>query len=142
MSEGKLKHYKKYMKRLILFASAIGVKVEYGESSSDGIWFPAVRKIKLDDDLTQAEEVATLLHELGHSMDDILSAQWKTEQVLGKAYTAMYSKKPTKKQVKLVVECEKRAWDYGRDIARRLNIRLGKWYDTSEHDGLKSYRDN
>lgn len=142
-SEGKLKHYKEYIERLTLFASAIGVKIEYVESaSSDGIWFPAARKIKIDDDLTEQEEIATLLHELGHSMDDILSAEWHKEKRLGRAYTAMYSKKPTKKQVKLVVECEQRAWNYGRDIARRLNIRLGKWYSVSEQDGLKSYRDN
>lgn len=146
MLNRKLKNYKIYLQRLKLFAQAMNIKIEYGELDAEGTWMPAIRKIKLDDDdLSQSFELAALLHELGHSMDDLLSTAAKEENALFKAYKAVYEskkgKKPTAKQLILVTSCEKRAWDNGRGIAHRLNIRLGKWYDEAERVCISSYKE-
>ncbi len=143
MPERALKHYEAYLERLFAFAKATGVKIRYDENqSSEGVWMPSIRKIKLDTDLSQSGEIASLLHELGHSLDDMLSTPAKLDEKLYKAYDAMYKDTCTKKQRALVVACEERAWNNGRDIANRLRIRLGKWYDQAEKYCLDSYKNN
>lgn len=133
----KLKHYETYLKRLDLFAAAINVKIIFGEVESEGIWFPRLKTVKIDDNLTNSETIATILHELGHALDDVLLSDLK----LHKAYHRLYNDKANAAQKIMVIDTEKKAWDSGRDIASRLNIRLGKWYDQQEAVSLKAYKD-
>lgn len=143
MPEYSLKNYKQYIERLILFAQATGITVIFRENDdSDGLWVPYSRKIIIHDQLSQSSEIACLLHELGHSMDDLLSLPPAVDNNLHKAYIALYSDKHTKAQRKAVVDCEKRAWSNARDIAKRLKIPLGKWFDAAERYCLKAYRFN
>jgi hypothetical protein len=141
MSDDRLKHYKTYLQRLHLFSKAIGVKIVIVENDDDGVWLPWTRTVKINDDLSQAAEIATILHELGHALDDILTPSARSASKMYKAYRAIYRNKYTKKQLALVLQAEKKAWRYGRDIADRLGIRLGKWYDKEEIESIKAYKD-
>lgn len=136
MNDVGLKHYRIYIKRLHRFAAAIGVTIQYGDY--EDIWVPSRRKIKIDDAVSNGTVLASLLHELGHALDDMVCSQ--TTEKTDNAYKAFYADKATKKQKSLVLQFEKRGWAYGREIASRLNIRLGKWFDDEEKTAIKSYR--
>lgn len=142
MPQRKLKNCQEYLRRLMLFAEATGVKVEYGDIDSEGVWMPASNKIKLDNDLSSSDLIASLLHELGHSVDDMIDTESAYQNRLYKAYNKIYVSKASKKQKYLVIECEQRAWNNAREIAKRLKIRLGKWFDDAEKYCLDCYREN
>jgi uncharacterized protein with von Willebrand factor type A (vWA) domain len=88
--------------------------------------------------LDDSTEIATLLHELGHQFDDALKDPKKRKKY-DKAYPAFYKGQASEKQKKLVLECEKRAWEYGKAIAKKLRIKLGKWYEHEKEQALKEY---
>lgn len=141
MKVRKLKHTEAYFKRLHTFASAMGIIVISDiDVDGEGQWIPTRNKIKIDQDLADSQLIATFLHELGHALDDITFNDPKHEERLGKAYYAVYQNTAKKTQTKLVVECEKRAWQKGRIIAKKLRIKLGKWYDEEEADCLAAYK--
>lgn len=133
-----LKNYKKYKTKLLAYAKVVNLKVEFKEESSDGVYIPSRSKIRVDDLLEESEEIATLLHELGHALDDKLDIE-AFPKSLERAYKQVYTGKPSKPQLNMVVECEKTAWNLGRVIAKKLRIKLGKWYDHHEAYALKSY---
>ncbi len=135
-----LKNFDIYKDKLLQYVEACSLTIAYREEDGDARYVPSRRKIYLDRDLSESTEIACLLHEIGHSMDDTLSAK-SLEKKIDRAYYAAYNKKPTTLQKELVVGCEERAWVYGRSIAKRLKIPLGKWFDREESDALKSYRD-
>lgn len=136
-----LKNYGSYIKRLNKFSAALGITViHHHEVEGDGVWMPARSRIKIDKNLSQMEEISTYLHELGHALDD-LHGGIKSSTRLHKAYHAVYSEKARKSQTQLVIECEARAWAIGREIAKKLKIRLGKWYDYAESVSIKAYKE-
>ena len=132
----KLKNYDLYLAKLKKYTRASRIKLVTNDIESS--YSPTARRIRLDTDLPQSHVIASLLHELGHSMDDLLVPKYLKS--LDKAYTAIYKDKQTAAQMTLVIDCEKRAWDYGRKIATILNIRLGKWYDDYQKACLAAYR--
>lgn len=140
MCRQNLPNYHKYWERLNNFANTLGIKIEYAENDSEGSFSQAHRKIRVDVGLCEAEDIATILHELGHAMDTLLVTPTISKHI-EKAYEVVYNRKPTRRQQSLVMGCEKRAWLYGRSIAKQLKIRLGKWYFQFERDCLKSYED-
>lgn len=140
MPEIKLKHFEVYSQRLRNYAAANGIAVLYKEHGVEGEWDPRTATVTLDNDQSQSAEIACFLHELGHSLDDLLSKPEVYDTKVWKAYDAMYANKATKKQRALVLQIEERAWKNGRDIAARLKIRLGKWYAQAETACLESYR--
>lgn len=142
MYKRKLKHYSQYLKRLRLFAKAMNIKIEYQDDlDAEGEWLPSVRLIKIASTTSESEEIAATLHEIGHSMDDLFSTSFTSENRTFKAYYRFYNNnKISKNQRKLILDCEKKAWRNGRDIARRLKIRLGKWFNDIEQECLNSYK--
>jgi hypothetical protein len=137
----KLKHLDSYLERLHNFARAMGITVISNvDVIGQGEWLPSKNRIKIDQGLLDSELIATFLHELGHALDDISTSSTKLDLRLAKAYYAVYNKISRKSQLQLVLNCEKRAWQKGRIIAKNLKIRLGKWYDEEEADCLSDYR--
>lgn len=137
-----LKHYDDYSFKLKRFAKAMGITVTYtSEIDCAASYQPHVRRIKIDSELPQSEEVAALLHELGHAIDDaIMIVNHKRHyKATDKAYPRYYAGKGTKKDALKVLLCERRAWKYGRAIAKRLDIRLGVWYDEFMLECLEAY---
>jgi len=134
----KLPKYEEYLEKLVRYCEATELSVEHKEYEGDGAYMPNRRTIVIDRDLDESTEIATLLHEIGHSMDDSLKDP-KTLKKYDKAYTAFYKNEATDKQKKIVLECETKAWEYGRGIAKKLRIKLGKWYDVEQESALKDY---
>jgi hypothetical protein len=134
-----LKNYEQYRDKLLGYAQACEINVEYKPEDGDGAWISTRRKIRIDPDLAPSTEIATLLHELGHVLDDTRS-KGGMDQRIEKAYHAVYHKKPTRKQHEMVLKRERAAWEHGRGIAKKLRIRLGKWFEDEMAEALREYR--
>lgn len=136
-----LKNFDQYFQKLEHYCQASEIEIQYKEHDNDGSWVPSRRRIILDRDLDESTAVSTLLHELGHTTDDYLKDP-KQEKKYDKAYKAFYDSTASEKQKKLVIECEERAWMYGRGIAKKLRIPLGKWFNVEEKQALESYKED
>jgi len=135
-----VKNYDIYLSRLINFAKALGIKMTWKpDIGCDGLYDPISHQVEIDNELDNDEEIATILHELGHAMDEYRVERLDQPRRM-KAYTAWYDGKDTKLQRKLVIEEEIIAWKIGRLIAKQLKIPLGKWYDYNQKAGLAVYR--
>lgn len=139
MSEINLKHYTKYLDILLIYAKAIGIKMDFSAYNGNGAWMVAARKIKIDPDMSESEEIATILHELGHVMDDTFQMSKSPNEVID-AYSCIYTGTYTKKQKRLVIKAERLAWANGRKIAKLLKIRLGKWYTDVQRTSINAYK--
>lgn len=136
----KLKNFDVYLQKLEIYIKASKLKLEYSDKiTCGGEFVPNRRKIVIEENLTDSETIATILHELGHSEDDSLLPQ-TIEHKLGTAIEAFHGDKFTPGQRELVLACEARAWKFGKAIAKRLQIPLGKWYAESKNFALKGYR--
>lgn len=129
-----------YKKRLLLFAQAVNIRVQYRPVDGDGAYIPVKRKVIIDDDLTPEEEIATLLHELGHVLEDAMAPDNNKRDRLERAYVRVYDAKETPNQLRMVLRCERKAWAMGRAIAILLGIKLGPWYDKSIKDSIAAYK--
>jgi hypothetical protein len=136
----KLKNYQLYLQRIELYAQVLDVGIEYRVHPQDGAFVPTRRKVVIDPDLSETDTLATLLHELGHFLDDTILRDNPSMGKLSEAYYAVYGDKYTNSQLEIVVKCEERAWDYGEVIAKQLKIKLGKWYTDNKKDAIRSYR--
>lgn len=135
-----LKNYDKYLQKIELYAKASDIKIVYGEEDGEGSYSPQHRRIKIDTGLRQSHEIAVLLHELGHSMDDSLQHKFE-ESALSAAYGAMYSDRSSEEQNCLILKCEKRAWRMARGIAKLLRIPLGLGFFEAKNYCLQHYRE-
>lgn len=133
----KLKNYDKYFNILESFANSMGISIRVEPCDTLGSYVYSRKCIIIDDALTESEEISTLLHELGHAFDIMISEQ-KDLDVWSKAY--LKYPKVSKKEMNIVVTREQLAWDYGRHIATQLDIKLGKWYHDDERDCIKYYK--
>lgn len=139
MSEINLKNYKKYMKDLTKYADAINVTITYKDYPDQGVYNPRGRSITIDSNMSEADEISTILHELGHCIDmDFMSK--KEEKVFDRAYGRIYTTNYTKSDYKEVLRREKKAWHVGRIIAKILRIPLGAWYTEGQDEALASYK--
>ena len=140
----KLKNYQKYLNKL-LDQSAMWEVTVYSASlkAALGEYVSGKRVINLDENMDESEEIAVLLHELGHFMDDMEYPKLNSEKILLAAYGDIYAKEEnvvlSRKARDLVVECERRAWEKGRVVAKKLKIPLGSWYDKEELAGISEY---
>lgn len=140
MSHRKLKNFERYKDKVLLYAEALHITMEFREYAQDGVWYPSKNKIVIDPDMTNTEELATILHELGHATDDVLMEPSRARTKLEVAYGAVYAKTHNQAQLDLVVGCEKQAWSNGRKIATQMKIKLGKWYDEEEKIAIRDYK--
>lgn len=134
-----LKHFEMYVQRIQMYAESMQIKLEYSDADGEGAYIPSRNKIRVDPDLSESREIAVLLHELGHALDDTL-ADAKTYGAIERAYKRVYRGRTTPAQRQLVIECEERAWEYGARLAKKLGIRLGKWYSGIRDENLGTYR--
>lgn len=138
---GTLKRYKAYMAALHAFADAVGVKVVVCREDSEGAYSAARRTIRIDQDLSEAAEVATLLHELGHLLDDLSRSVAQLNADNGAYNAVIYSEgKKSPRRAARVLAMERRAWANGRRLAAHLHIKCGAWYDREEREALAAYR--
>ena len=96
----------------------------------------------MDDSLSQTDEIATLLHEIGHALSDLFDTPDADIKAINNAYGMIYTQeKVSDKNMSIVLATEQRAWDNGRELAKRLKIKLGKWYSDVEKACLKEYKE-
>jgi hypothetical protein len=135
-----LPKHDEYMQKLEIFAEASRIEVVWEKEPDGGAWIPTRRMIRIDPHLSDAVEVATFLHELGHSEDDsfLCAKAWRR---LDRAYRALKHEREKPRHARIILECEERAWRLGRAIAKRLKIPLGKWFDEEEQSSLAMYRE-
>ncbi len=139
----RLKNYNKYLKLLLEYAKLCRVEVYENElEDADGDYYKRV--INLDKKLSQSSEIAVLLHELGHFLDEMVNPVLNERPELNRAYEIfndpLFMGEMTYKQRKALIACEKRAWVYGKVIAKKLKIKLGSWYDKEMRAGMSCYK--
>lgn len=135
-----LKNFKLYLSRLETYAQANGITVKFVEhKNAEDTWTPRSRSITIDLNQDESSLISALLHELGHALDDMALESHKRKR-LAEIYYGFYEDKYTPKQAKEIVECEIRAWNLGRSVARALKIPLGKWYDREQDYYVKDYK--
>lgn len=135
-----LKHYKLYLKKIHKYADSLGIEIFYLEEvEGEGLFSHHYKVLHIQDDLTETEMVATLLHELGHAMDFSFYNK-RTMKRLFVAYENVYNGKHSKRDLELVIIAEKDAWNTGKVIAKLLKIKLGTWYSHQEALCLKDYK--
>lgn len=139
MAGRKLKHFDRYLQKLNNYADALGIKIKYTDIDDEGSYSPHMKRINVDPNLTQSMELSVLIHELGHASDETIVGP-NYDESLDDAYRVVYHYKHSKKQLNIVIEAEKRAWLYGRTIAKMLKIPLGKWYDDVEQECIDNYK--
>lgn len=138
MDGRKLANYDLYITNIQLYIRASKLKLKYKEVNM-GAYIPSRNLIVIDTDLTDSEEIAIILHELGHALDHVLIN--KTDfDICEKAYAAVYAEKYTGKQKREVLKRERTAWKYGEAIAKMLRIPLGSWYYACRKVCLDDYR--
>lgn len=135
-----LKHYERYRTLLQVFAKACRLRIRYSHTREDS-FVPTRNRVNIEKGQEESEEIAVILHELGHFLDYTTAPEkWTTE--LDKAYRMAYAdKRMSPRNRRMVLACERRAWKYGRRLARQLKISLGRWYDEHEDACLKSYKE-
>lgn len=135
----KLKKYEAYIDRLSFYACALNIDITYSDSiEHDGFYNDATKRITLCEGLDDSSEVATLIHELGHAVDDTFRPSPRS---LDRAYQKDFTNTPlTRRQKAMILACERSAWRSGRVIAKRLKIPLGKWFDDEEAESMRIYR--
>lgn len=134
-----LKKYTDYIALLLTYAEASGIKVKYKEEPCDGVYDHNTNTITIDEDLEESAEIATLLHELGHAIDNKLMLSRMSDPVW-KCYDRVYESQHSQEDLEIVMEAEKQAWQNGRVIAKRLKIQLGAWYSYEQKTALTNYR--
>jgi hypothetical protein len=134
-----LKKYDDYLFRLKTLAKALKITIHWRTEPSDGVYQASKRRIIIDPDLTDTETLATLLHELGHVIDDS-SLDTRTSTIVGESYSVIYTDIYTAEDVDIVSKTEIRAWNYGAAIAKTLMIPMGKWYDGIAKEAIKAYK--
>lgn len=131
-----LPNYTEYLHKIKLYLRICGIKLVRREVATEAAWIPSRREISVDWDLDESTEIACILHEIGHSLDDALRRQ---EKLHDKAYTAFYAGKATRRGRLVVKACEIRAWNNAEAIARTLQIPCGRWFKHERRRLLKTY---
>ena len=140
----KLRNYQKYLNKLLDQSAMWEVTVYSAALKSNlGEYVSGKRVINLEETMDQSEEIAVLLHELGHFLDDMEDPGFNNGKILLAAYGVINVKEEnavlSRKAKALVIECERRAWAKGRVLAKKLKIPLGSWYDVEELAGIAEY---
>jgi hypothetical protein len=137
-----LPRYETYLKSIRLYCRAIQLKLEFSAADGDGAYVPSRRIIRVDPELSEASTIAVLLHELGHVLDDTTIKKAKFREV-ERAYTRLHKAPHRLSPVhsKTIIRTERRAWEYGRVVAKILGIPIGRWYDKTMAGCIKAYKE-
>lgn len=139
----KSKSYKIYKRRIHKLAKLTNLKISYCPPNpkhwDDGYYFKRKVVIYKHHWNVGGYQIAVLLHELGHFFDEQNPRSNSSKQE--EAYTRYLEDKPlNKEQHRLVVNCERRAWDEAIVIAKLLKIPLGAWFKKARKAGLNFYK--
>lgn len=129
----------KSLLKLIVYANSLGVRVQFIPGSDDK-YVPSKKLIVIDAHPDDMEEdlIISLLHEIGHVYDETKHTA-KDDMLENLTYPRIYNN-PTKQVIRWAVMFERRAWKYGKKIAKELEIPISKEYDAQQKICLLSYK--
>lgn len=131
--------YEDYLKKLLAYCDLVGVEVKITPKKS-GMFDFTNKVLYYGKENSRADTISIILHELGHFRDDIKLLNKNPEMY--EALDKLYNKKNYSiDDVKIVIDCETRAWAEAEYLAKELNIKLGSWFDTFRKKCLKTYFD-
>src|SRR3990167_3005148 len=126
----KLKNYSNYLNIIKDYCTLCQIKLVYKNiKTHEGDYNDTHKIITVDDNLDDSEEIAVLLHELGHFECDNVATSVQKKRIGNIYFKKSGGGTLSKKEGLSYRKCEDDAWEQGRIIAKRLKIRLGKWYD-------------
>lgn len=139
----RLRNYKIYLKKIKAQCRLMGLKIKWvKDMSCYGEYNPNKRTITIARNQSESEKISTLLHEMGHFIDDTrnpnrfaMKYHFHGYGKLEKEYAVL-----TVNQKDAVMRAEMSAWKNARALARQLKIPLGKWFYTDETRCLNTYR--
>lgn len=134
------KSHKAAWAKLTVFATSLGIEIVSEDEPGEAAWVPSRNVIKIDPDLEGAEALAALLHELGHALDQIVNGF--PSEAIERAYANTRISQTSIEDRELMLKHETDAWRIGRALAKRLKIRLGRWFDDYAHNCIKLYVGN
>lgn len=136
----KLKNHLTYYNKILDYAKSIGVEVFFYHKLNNAYYQSYGKKIYIDPDFKEADQIAILLHELGHFEDEIFTSDKKVEKLYERAAIKCDEDIPlSKREFNCLINCELNAWIHGAIIAKKLKIPLGKWYKKIQDKSMVSY---
>lgn len=118
------KQYKAGFNFLKLFLDKkYGVKVIQISGVEDA-WYPAIKKIVINNDLQWRERLLALMHESGHVQIDLEDDTVKNMKCTGTFSSYTDSNIKSKKQLVHILNEELMAWNLGKNLAINLNIQF------------------
>lgn len=138
----KLKKYSVYLKKIKAYAKMCRVSIKFvNHMEEGGAYLGNRRSISISKKLSNIETIATLLHELGHFIDDLRNPHnHLSNRFHNGARTAIEEdRKLTFLQKKRLLKIEREAWKNARALARQLDIPLGAWFYKDEKSALATY---
>lgn len=131
--------FTKYLLKLVTYANLQGIKVQFKENTEDR-FIPSKNLIIIEGDIEDYNEelLIALLHELGHVYDDQRQTP-KDIKKCNQTYPRIYAKNPPMRIIKNALMFERRAWRYGKLIAKNLGITLTKMYKQQQEECLLAY---
>ena len=134
----RLANYKQYYDKLEHFIHASGLKLLVTSTVDGGEYRPRSRTVVIDDSLDESEEIAIILHELGHAFVDFDPPVTSYLYAVYKRYEE--SKPLTPAERVEIMSTERSAWIMGEHIAKLLHIPLGKWYRSVKNSCLAGHQ--
>lgn len=142
MSSGrKLKNKALYISKLKHAAKSLRVKVQFRDYPEHlGRWNPNKRCITVHYAQSDSALISTVLHELGHAIDDMFVEHTRREHdAINTAYKMLNNNRASSKHKRLIVACETRAWKIAASLAKALGIKIGPWFYKDAKQALKTY---
>lgn len=105
-------------------------------------WSPVDRSIYIfTKKMPKYKIIYNFLHELGHFEED--QRDKKEINLINRSYNKYNDDKPLSlREEQAILNEENRAWENGREIAKRFQIKLGSRYDTLKLSSLETYKHN
>jgi hypothetical protein len=139
----KLRSYKTYLKKLKQYCKVSNVKIVWKSNYEGcGDYDPNNRTITIDRKLSQSEIISTMLHELGHYLDDSRNPTkyGNNHHYYGRTRLERELSELTTNQKAIVWDTELEAWKNAEALAYQLRIPLSKWYWKDKESSLNTYR--
>lgn len=119
-----MNNYKGKIKTLEKYALTKGLTFKYKKNKD---FFITKKHIFVGTKLKKEKKIFSILHELGHNLDDL-----KKDKSKEKIYHSVVKKMNKNKKIggceySIFLDCEKKAWETGFKIARELNIELSTY---------------
>ncbi|MBX2986711.1 MAG: hypothetical protein KF802_02340 [Bdellovibrionaceae bacterium] len=139
----KLKKFKIYLRAIKAYCKAVNIKlIPVRGFEGCGEYDPNRRVIKYDNTLSNSDIISTLLHELGHYLDDLRNPNKYAgaHHYYGRTRLERNYVYLTVNQKQVLFSTETEAWDNAEAIAKQLKIPLGNWFKKDKISSLNTYR--